>query len=151
MANVGTKTNILKVSAKLKKALVNLGTPEQFAAHQALFDEDEESHGVYLVTKGKVRLCVRDYPKLDRVFSAGSLLGVPATFTAHPYSLGAAAATASDVVHVGREAFLDLMTQQPELCREATDLLSREVTFIQAALAERRRSKGPPSSELAAS
>ncbi len=43
------------------------------------------------------------------------------------------------------------MTQQPELCREATDLLSREVTFIQAALAERRRSKGPPSSELAAS
>ncbi len=76
MANVGTKTNILKVSAKLKKALVNLGTPEQFAAHQALFDEDEESHGVYLVTKGKVRLCVRDYPQagscLLRRFALGS-------------------------------------------------------------------------------
>lgn len=148
---MGPKTNILKVSAKLRKSLAKLGTPEQFAPHQVLFDEDEESHGVYLVTKGKVRLYVRDYPKLDRVFPSGSLLGVPATFTAHPYSLGAAAATATEVVHVGREAFLDLMTQQPELCREATDLLSREVTFIQAALAERRRSKTVSPSELIAS
>jgi hypothetical protein len=43
------------------------------------------------------------------------------------------------------------MSQQPELCREATDLLSLEVTFIQAALAERRRSKAAHPIELAAS
>ena len=84
---------------------------------------------------------VQDYPRLDRTFSSGSLLGLPATFTGHPYSLGATAVTAAEVVHVGKQAFLDLMSQQPDLCREATDLLSREVTFIQAALAERRRSK----------
>jgi len=34
------------------------------------------------------------------------------------------------------------MTGRPDLCREATDMLSREVTFIQAALAERRRARG---------
>jgi hypothetical protein len=33
------------------------------------------------------------------------------------------------------------MTEKPELCREAADMLSREVSFIQAALAERRRFK----------
>ncbi len=127
------------------------GQSSTFPPQQCLFDVDQENRGVYLVMKGKVRLYVRDYPRLDRVFSTGSLLGVPATFTGHPYSLGASAVTAAEVLHVGQKAFLDLMTQQPELCREATDLLSREVTFIQAALAERRRSKSLHPSELVAS
>ena len=151
MENVGPKTNILKVSAKLKKSLLGAGAVEPIQPQQCLFDVDQENQGVYLVIKGKVRLYVGDYPRLDRVFSAGSLLGVPATFTGHTYSLGATAVTAAQVVHVGQKAFLDLMTQQPELCREATDLLSREVTFIQAALAERRRSKSESHAELAAS
>jgi CRP-like cAMP-binding protein len=151
MANVGSKTNILKVSAKLKKSLMSAGALEQFASQQALFNEEQENQGVYLVIKGKVRLYVKDYPKLDRIFSSGSLLGVPATFTAHPYSLGATAVTSVEVRHVQRQEFLDLMSQQPELCREATDLLSREVTFIQAALAERRRCKAAHPIELAAS
>ena len=151
MKNVGPKANILKVSAKLKKSLMSAGTLEQFASQQTLFDEDQENQGVYLVVKGKVRLYVREYPKLDRIFSSGSLLGVPATFTGHPYSLGATAVSAAEVLHVGKQAFMDLMSQQPELCREATDMLSREVTFIQAALAERRRSKGVAATELVAS
>jgi len=31
------------------------------------------------------------------------------------------------------------MRERPDLCREATDMLGRELTFIQSALAERRR------------
>lgn len=142
MANVGFDTKMLKVSPKLKKALDGLGKREQFDSKQCLFDVDQENTGVFLIAKGKVCLWVKDYPKLDRVFASGSLLGVPATFTGHSYSLGATAVTAADIVHVDRKAFLDLMSEQPELCREATDMLSREVTFIQAALAERRRSRG---------
>ena len=142
MANVGPKANILKVSAKLKKALVGAGTLKHVDPDQLLFDVDQENTGVFLVAKGKVRLWVMEYPKLDRDFSSGSLLGVPATFTGHRYSLGATAVTVTDVVHVDRESFLNLMTQQPELCREATDMLSREVSFIQSALAERRRARG---------
>jgi CRP-like cAMP-binding protein len=141
MKSVGSKTNILKVSTKLKKALMSTGVVEQFSPQQSLFDVDQENHGVFLIVKGKVRMYVKDYPRLDRTFSSGSLLGVPATFTGHPYSLGATAVTATEAVHVGKQAFLDLMSEQPDLCREATDLLSREVTFIQAALAERRRTK----------
>jgi CRP/FNR family transcriptional regulator, cyclic AMP receptor protein len=150
MPSVGSKANILKVSTTLKKSLLSAGTLKRFAPQEVLFEVDQENRGVYLVVKGKVRMYVRDYPKLDRIFSSNSLLGVPSTFTGHPYSLGATATTAAEVVHVGKQAFLDLMTEQPELCREAADLLSREVTFIQAALAERRRSKGMPAAELAA-
>lgn len=151
MKHVGSKTNILKVSPKLKNALLSGGVLEQFSPQQSLFEVDQENQGVFLIVKGKVRMYVQDYPRLDRTFSSGSLLGVPATFTGHPYSLGATAVTAVEVVHVGKQAFLDLMSQQPDLCREATDLLSGEVTFIQAALAERRRSKTFSHTDMVAS
>jgi CRP-like cAMP-binding protein len=141
MANVGTKSNILKVSSNLKKSLVTAGVVEHYNSDHHLFDVDQKNQGVYLVLKGRVCLSVKDLDKLDRVFSPGSLLGVPATFTGHPYSLAAVAVTDAEVLHVDRTAFLDLMTEQPELCREATDMLSREVSFIQSALAERRRHK----------
>ena len=141
MANVGHKPNILKVSTKLKKCLSNAGVLERYPSQHHLFEVDQQNQGVYLVVKGKVRLSVQDVQKLDRVFSAGSLLGVPATFIGRPYSLAAVAVTEAEVLHVDRQAFLDLMTQQPELCREATDMLSREVGFIHTALAERRRQK----------
>ena len=141
MTNVGTKSSILKVSSKLKRSLVGAGVVKHYTPHNHLFEEDQESQGVYLVLKGKVCLVVKDLEKFDRVFSTGSLLGVPATFTGHTYSLAAVALTDAEVLHVERKAFLDLMTQKPELCREATDMLSREVTFIQGALAERRRQR----------
>jgi len=138
---VGATANILTVSAKLKKVLAGIGTVKQVHTNERLFDVEQENEGVFLVISGKVRLWVKDYPKLDRVFSAGSLLGVPATFTGRPYSLGATAVTAASVVQIPRQAFLDLMTAQPDLCREATDMLSREAAYIQTALAERRRAQ----------
>jgi CRP-like cAMP-binding protein len=141
MPNVGTKPNILKVSAKLKKTLTTAGTVEQYPSHQRLFDVDQANTGVFLVAKGKVCLSMKDFPQFDRVFNSGSLLGVPATFTGHPYSLEAIAVTKAEVVHIDRQKFLEVMTTQPELCREATDMLSREVSFIHTALAERRRTK----------
>lgn len=141
MAKVGTKSNILKASSKLKKSLTTSGAVERYASQNHVFEVDQENQGVYLVLKGKVRLSVRDLAKLDRVFCAGSLLGIPSTFTGHTYSLAAIAVTDAEVLHVDRQSFLDLMTQQPELCREATDMLSREVSFIHTALAERRRQK----------
>ena len=82
---------------------------------------------------------MRNMPELDRVFSGGSLLGLPATFTGHPYSLTAVTGVQSAMVHLPREGFLQLMRERPDLCREATDMLGRELTFIQSALAERCR------------
>jgi CRP-like cAMP-binding protein len=133
--------NMLKVSSNLKKSLVSAGTVERFPSKSVLFEIEEENRGVYLVLKGQVCLSVKDTHKFDRTFSRGSLLGVPATYTGHTYSLMAQAATDAEVLHVERQTFLDLMSQQPDLCRETTDMLSREVSFIHAALAERRREK----------
>ena len=141
MANVGSKPNILKVSTLLKKSLVKTGTVVRYSKDQHVFEVDQENEGVYLVLKGKVCLSVQDLRQFDRVFPAGSLLGVPATYTGHTYSLAAVALTEAEVLHIERQAFLELMAQQPDLCRETTDMLSREVSFIHSALAEKRRQK----------
>jgi CRP/FNR family transcriptional regulator, cyclic AMP receptor protein len=139
MKSVGIKSNILRVSDKLKAGLEAAGRQRDFPPGHVLFREDGESTGVFLVCEGEVLMGLRNMPKLNRVFSAGSLLGLPATFTGRPYSLTAVTVVRSDVVHVPREEFLQLMRERPELCREATDMLGRELTFIQSALAERCR------------
>jgi CRP-like cAMP-binding protein len=139
MKSVGVKSNILKVSDELKAGLESAGRKRELPPAHVLFSEDGESAGVFLVFKGKVLMGVRNLPELDRVFSGGSLLGLPATFTGHPYSLTAVTVVRSDIVHLPREEFLQLMRERPDLCREATDMLGREVTFIQSALAERCR------------
>ena len=76
-------------------------------------------------------------PHLDRVFSAGSILGLPSTFVGKPYSLTAACSTDCEVARIGKKQFLELMTRRLDLCREATDILSREVAFLFSALGGR--------------
>ena len=129
MKSVGAKNNILRVSVELKDGLESAGRKRGFPPEHVLFRQDGKSAGVFLVCKGKVLMGVRDMPKLDRVFSAGSLLGLPATFTGHPYSLTAVAVVQSDIVHVPREEFLQLMRERPNLCREATDMLGCELLY----------------------
>ncbi len=139
MKSVGVKGNILKASDELKARLEAAGRRQEFPPAHVLFAEEGETAGVFLVFKGKVLMGMRNMPELDRVFSRGSLLGLPATFTGRPYSLTAVTVVRSDVVHLPREEFLQLMRERPDLCREATDMLGREVTFIQSALAKRYR------------
>jgi CRP-like cAMP-binding protein len=139
MTNVGAQCNFLKASAALKACLEPAGTRQRFSAGQNLFREEDSNSGVFLLLKGRVRMSVRGLAKLDRLFSAGSVLGLPSTFTGHNYSLTAQAMTEVDAVHVEQANFLQIMRERPELCREATEMLGREVTFIQAALAERRK------------
>ena len=139
MKNVGPRANILKASAKLRSILEAAGSRQQCPTAYVLFREDGNSEGVFLVRTGKVRMSVRNLPKLNRDFGVGSVLGLPSTFTGHPYSLTAITLAESEIVHVPREQFLHLMRERPDLCREATDMLGREVTFIQSALAQRRR------------
>ena len=139
MTSVGSQCNFLKTSAALKTALEPVGSRERFSGSQLLFREEDSNSGVFLLVRGKIRMGVRGLPKLDRLFTAGSLLGLPSTFTGHTYSLSAEALTDVEVVHVPQAAFLQLMKDQSDLCREATEMLGREVTFIQSALAERRK------------
>lgn len=139
MTSVGAQCVFLKASPELRAALQRSGNKQRFSAGQILFREEQDAIGLFLLLKGKIRMSVYNLPKLDRLFSAGSVMGLPSTFTGRPYSLTAQVVTDADVLHVPPESFLQLMRDRPELCSETTAMLGREVTFIQSALAERRK------------
>src|SRR5574337_2085058 len=125
MKKVGTFCETLLAPSTLTAALSELGKNEHFSSRSFLFHAGDENAGVFLVSSGQVRLDVPGVPQLSRTFSAGSVLGLPSTFSEKPYNLTAVSQSDSDVIHVNQEKFLDLMKTQPDLCREATDILTR--------------------------
>jgi CRP-like cAMP-binding protein len=140
MKTVGAFSQTLLAPARLRTALIATGEREHFSSRSVLFHASDNNAGVFLVCSGQVCLEVPGVPRLSRAFSAGSVLGLPSTFSEKPYSLTAVSATDCDIVRVGKEKFLDLMRAKPNLCRQATDILSREVTFIMSALRGQHRS-----------
>src|SRR5579871_482261 len=134
---------ILRASNLLEASLAKIGQKKHFPAAHLLFAEDDGNAGVFVVASGIVCMSVKSLPRLDRLFGSGSVLGLPSTFTGRPYTLTAKAITEVDVVHVLREHFLLLMLRQPDLCRESTEILGREMSFIQSVMAERRRHTPP--------
>jgi len=139
MRNTGAQCKTLKASTELRNSLESAGNHKRYASNEILFREDDGNAGVFFLLKGKVLMSVKNLPKLDRLFSTGSVLGLPSTFTGHPYSLTALAVTEAEIVQVPQEAFLQLMRERPDLCGEAAEMLGREVNFIHSALAERRK------------
>jgi len=137
MKKVGNTCPTLLAPVRLKKALVEAGENERYLSRSVLFHAGDESVGVYLVCSGEVCLEVPGVPQLTRAFSADSVLGLPSTFSEKPYSLTAIATSECDVVHIDKEMFLKMMKAEPALCRQAMEILSREVTFIMSALRKR--------------
>ena len=103
MKHVGASCTFLKASAELRTSLQAAGERQRYSSKQPVFREEEHARGVYLVLKGKVSMGIAGLPKLDRLFSVGSLLGLPATFTGRPYSLTAVADPDVDLMHVSPE------------------------------------------------
>lgn len=134
MKRVGHLCQTLLAPAGLRKALVEIGKSEHFRSQSILFHAGDENAGVFLICSGQACLEVPGVSQFTRAFSTGSVLGLPSTFSEKPYSLTAASATDCEIVHVSKKQFLDLMKAQPALCRDATDILSREVAFILSAL-----------------
>jgi len=137
MKNVGRLSKTLQVSTDLGNALNRTGKTKHFRAGSILFHAGDRNAGIFLVCQGKVCLQVPGAPHLNRQFPAGSVLGLPSTFVRKPYSLTAACVTECVVAHVGTREFLDVMASYPDLCLEATNILSREVAFIFSALGRR--------------
>lgn len=142
MKTVGRLSKTLLARVDLRRAIKAAGQIEHFRFESVVFRAGEKNRGIFLVCSGRVCLRVPGVPHLDRTFSAGSILGLPSTFIGKPYSLTAACVTDCDLAHVGKREFLDLMTRRPDLCREATEILSREVAFIFYALGKRSHETG---------
>ena len=138
---VGKASRTLKGSTTLCKSLTALASSKAYATGRYLFKADDDNCGIFLIRKGKVTLRVEGAPNLERVFSTGSVLGLPSTFADKPYSLTAKVLADAEVVNVPQKDFLEFMRRNPALCREANEMLSRELSFIHAALAQRKKAR----------
>lgn len=141
MKNVGESCPTLLAPTDLASALTAAGKTKQFKPNDVLFHAGDANKGVFVVRSGNVCLQVPGSPHLDRLFSAGSVLGLPSTFSENPYCLTAVCVTGCEVACVESAPFLDVMKKYPDLCREATDILSRETTFILSAIRNHPQAK----------
>jgi len=139
MKIVGHVSKTLLAPADLRTALKDAGETDRFRRGSILFHAGDENIGIFLVCSGRVCLKVPGASQFDRMFSAGSMLGLPSTFIGKPYSLTATCVTNCKVARVEKKQFLELMTRRLDLCRMAIDILSREVAFIFSALGNRSR------------
>jgi len=126
----------------LKEQLEIVGSPIKKGLGSFLFRRGDEVSGVFLISRGAIRLGLeRDLPGFPaRRLGPGSVVGLPATLSDMPYSLTAEVLEESEVVYVPRPQLLDLLREKPDLCFHVMTILSEELTQTRAAIEHTRKS-----------
>lgn len=123
--------NLALEVAKRSKAVV-------LQADRILFRQGDEPDGVYFLRKGDVTLTMQsaDRVVMCALAGAGSLLGLPSTFSEKPYSMTAVVSEKAEIEHLSCKEFQELITARPELYLNVVQILAAEVRSVRQALAE---------------
>jgi len=120
----------------MKEQLLLLGTIVFKRKGTILFSRGDACTGVFLVRGGKVLLALdrinTAFP--PRTLGAGCVIGLPAAVGGSPYSLTATVVEDAELTFVPRQALVDCLKQNPSLCFEVMDILSREISGTRHAL-----------------
>ena len=128
-----TETDIYaSLLRELAVALESIATTQRRRAGEILFRQGQPADGVLVLRQGKVRLCAGSHDAGEqrvpyRTVAAGYVLGLPALFSGHSYSLTAEALEDCVLGFVERNKALELVHQRVDLCFEAADVLAREL------------------------
>lgn len=126
----------LVVSQAMKDQLLLLGTVVSRRKGTVLFSHGDAVTGVFLIRSGKVLLALDGinpaFP--PRTLGAGCVVGLPAAVGGSPYSLTATVVEDAELTFVPRHALVDRLKQNPTLCFEVMDVLSREISGTRWAL-----------------
>jgi len=126
----------LVVSPELREQLLRLATCTSKPKGTVLFRHGDAVRGLFLIRSGKVSLALDGanaaFP--SRILGAGSVVGLPATVAGSPYSLTAQVIEDAELAFVSRDAVVDCLRQNPDLCFEVMDMLSGEISGTRSAL-----------------
>jgi CRP-like cAMP-binding protein len=105
---------------------------------RALFQHGESGNGVYLVRSGDVLLTmpISSAHAMGFRATAGSLVGLPATFGNAPYSMTALAQSGSVLEHMDRETFLRTLIERPTLAIDLLAILAAETRSARIAIVD---------------
>jgi CRP-like cAMP-binding protein len=119
-----------KLSPDSYRKLHTAARPIRKRKGTVLFRAGQPGRGAYLVRRGQVRMSLGDNPLLypSRMVGAGSVIGLPATFSGEPYSLTAEAARDCQLEFIPRRRLLELLRQSPKVGFQIVRILSEEIS-----------------------
>lgn len=122
---------------ELTRTLEERSTPVPCDTDHLLFSQDDPPTGIFILHQGAATLTMKSMDGRV-IFSLqpepGSLLGLPAVVSDHPYSLSAVARAGAHVSFVTRHDFFSVMEAQPVLCLKMLQVLAAEVRTARQAL-----------------
>jgi cyclic nucleotide-binding protein len=120
-----------EVSLELQEKLRSIATSVPGKKGTILFRTGQPGRGAFLIRSGRIRLTLdgnSSYPA--RILRAGALVGLPASFSAEPYSLTAEAVDDCELNFIPRDQMLNLLRRDPEAGLQIVQMLSEEVSRI---------------------
>ena len=97
---------------------------------QSVFYEGNQSHGLFCIYKGKVKLSKlgeNGKEQVVRFAKSGDVLGYRSLFSNEPYQATATAIEDTYVCHLSSDSFMELIKTNPKLSWEAMKLLSEDL------------------------
>jgi CRP-like cAMP-binding protein len=110
-----------------------------YEAGERVFSEGKKCMGVFLVLSGTVKLFLRSgcgSRLMERIATAGCVLGLPSTVSAEPYSLTAETTERTELVYVSRARLTKLMQSDTISAIKLLGLLSGEVRTLRTEMAK---------------
>ena len=127
-----------KATPELMAAFSKRATEIKCDIARVLFQHGESGNGVYMVQSGEVVLTmpVSSAHAMGFRATAGSLVGLPATFGNEPYSMTALAQSGSVLEHMDRETFLRTLIERPTLAIDVLAILAAETRSARIAIVD---------------
>jgi CRP-like cAMP-binding protein len=121
-----------ELQAELAPALEQLGTVVVSPRGTILFQQGQPPSGVFVVTKGKVRLSRigADGERMSRIVGAGHILGLLATVSDQPYLKTAEAIEDSELLSVDRNRVMSLLNRRADFWLQAVAVINDEMKLI---------------------
>ena len=122
-----------------QERLKSLLRPKTFSKNEIIFLKGDDSFGLYLITSGRVKICVVDRHGVELIFtylSRGDILGEMAILDGKPRSATAIADESTTVFCLDRRDFLDFLKTSPEASIAIINMLCQRLRRMSTQLEE---------------
>lgn len=138
------KTHILKKSLIFSSlneeelsGLVGLAVERSFQPDEFIFWEDDEPDYFYVIARGRIKVVKHSSSGKEFIiafFGPGEMFGEVAVFEGKPYPASAQAISASKVLGIKRQTFLDFLATRPQVALRIINILGGRLRDAQGRL-----------------
>jgi CRP/FNR family transcriptional regulator, cyclic AMP receptor protein len=110
--------------------LVCLSKPRSFTPNEVIFRQGDTGYSLYIVTRGRVKICVLDQEGMELIFtflSSGDILGEMAILDGGKRSATAVAVEQTETIYIDRPDFLSFLSSSPAASLGIISVLSKRL------------------------